>query len=287
MKKRILFIILIISFIPLLYYYPLLPNIFRDTGYLFLTKVLPYLFVMMVMSEIFIKLHLERDNELYITKIISKLFNTSKVGSLVYLFSLVSGIPSNVYFMNNLYENGLISKKEIKHILSFTCYFNPLFLYSVLYNIFNNYLAYILFFMPYIYGVFLGIIKRPKEKFKDLDGYLIDNGSFSQMMQRIMNTLLYVFGVILLFRVLFIYLPNISFIQGLLEVTQGLIMVSSYKSINIQYLISSLYISFLGISIHMQIKGIININNDTYKKFILSRVNLFIIYVIIYLFLFK
>ena len=281
MKKHILFTILIICLIPIFYNYNKLPIIFKETGFIYFTKITPYLFVMMIMSELFIFLHLEKEKPLLIVKIISSLFHTSTIGSLIYLFSLTSGIPANIYFMKNNYNNKLITKKEIKHILTFSCYYNPLFLYSILKNSFNNTYILILFITPYIYGLILGIIKRPKERFPNLETNIIEEISFPKRIQNIMNTLLYVFGIILLFRILFIYLPNIHFLHGILESSQGLLTINNYHNIYIKYLITSIYISFFGCSILLQIFGIFNTIKKSFKRLILSRINLFIIFLII------
>ena len=286
MKKHLLFFVFIICLGSIFYYYPLLPIVFKETGYLFLTRVLPYLFVMMVMGEAFLALHLEKSEPIFIIRIISFLFNTSNIGSLIYFFSLFSGVPANIYFMKKCYQYGYISKEEIKHILSYSCYFNPLFLISILVSIFgHSVFTYILFFGPYLYGFLLGIIKRPRKEFEGFRGNDLETYPFYQIIQSIMNTILYVFGTIILFRVIFLFIPNAHFIHGLLEVTQGLIWVQNYSNSMIQYFVTAVYISFLGLSIFLQIFGLFGVIKKTWKRFILSRVNLLIIFLFILLLL--
>lgn len=280
MKKKLLFTILIICLIPIFKEYNALPIIFKETSYIYLTRIIPYLFVMMILSEIFISLHLEKEHPLLIIRIISYLFHTSTTGSLIYLFSLTSGIPANIYFMKNCYNNNLITKKELKHILSFSCYYNPLFLYSVLKQSFNNNLFLIIFITPYIYGLILGIIKRPPKTFTSKESSVTNTISFPTRIQNIMNTLLYVYGIILLFRIIFIYLPNFHFIQGLFESSQGLLKLTRYQNLNIRYFIACIYISFFGCSMLLQLFSTFTILKTSFKSFILSRINLFIIYLL-------
>ena len=95
------------------------------------------------------------------------------------------------------------------------------------------------------------------------------------------NTLLLLLGIITTFLVLSKIVNNIinlntiyqSFINGILEMTQGIKYVSMLSiPLNIKASIITFFISFGGISIHLQITSILSDTNIKYKYYLFSRI---------------
>lgn len=194
--------------------------------------------------------------------------------------SLLTGCPSNAIMIKNMLHNGNITLDNAEKILAFTQFNNPIFLYNMLIITFNkdfvlktiilNYIiSFILFF-------FLG---RDKKRIK-ID-YVNENfaSSLVKATKNSLNTLLLIMGTLIVFNI--IPLNNLAF-KGLLELTNGL---NNLKLLNISLVLkkalASIYISFGGLCILMQIKSILNDTSIKYKYYFKYRLLHLIIYTLL------
>ncbi|MBQ3021113.1 MAG: hypothetical protein IJD92_02670 [Bacilli bacterium] len=220
-------------------------------------------------------------------KTFSKIFKTSKYGIFVFLLSLISGSPSNAKYIKDLKDNNLITKEEGNKLLIFTTNYNPLLIISLLNLYLNKQTSYKILLIIVLSNIIVGIINR-NEKIKILNNKNINkNIDISNIIKNTMDTLLMILGTLIFFNLIINILPTFNpllknIINGLLEITTAL---SSLKYININYtlkvLLSLVYLSFGGLSIHIQIKSIFTDTN--YKLFFKSRLLTLIISMFLFL----
>ena len=248
---------------------------------LFLTKVFPALFPMMILSNLFIYFGLPELLCKFFGKGFQKLFHTSPYGAFAFFISSFSGSPANAYTIKNLEQQGYLNTEEASFVLSFSFFNNPLFLYTMLSLIFPNKPLVVikLILLPYVINLTLGFLTRKKEQNegkKILSTPEKNFGSFlSTSIKETMNTLLFVLGTISIFMLLnaLINPQKIPIIAGILEISQGLnSLININLTSKIKEILAILFISFGGLSIHLQIKGIISDTKISYQKFLKMRI---------------
>lgn len=137
---------------------------------LFITKLFPSLFPMMIISDLFIYFGLPEFLCKHFGKIFQKLFSTSPYGAFIFFISCFSGSPTNAYLIKNLTNKNYITVEEASKILSFSFFSNPLFLYTMLSLIFKNDLkiVFTLLLLPYFVNIFIGIFQKKKFPYQKL-----------------------------------------------------------------------------------------------------------------------
>lgn len=247
---------------------------------LFITKLFPSLFPMMILSDCFIYFGLPEFLCKYIGNAFSKLFHVSPYGAFAFFTSCFSGSPSNAYIIKNLYLKNYLTEEEAAKLLSFSFFSNPLFLFTMLSLIFpdNLYIILKLLLLPYVANFILGFLAKKEDivinstmkKRKENFGAML-----SQSIKNAMNTELMILGSISIFFIInaIINPQNIPFISGLLEISQGLNrLIGLSVSTKLKEILAIIFISFGGLSIHLQIKGILSDTNISYLKFLKGRI---------------
>ena len=210
--------------------------------------------------------------------IFSKLFHTSPLGCYIFLMSCISGSPTNAYALKNLVLESHITSEEASFLMSFSFFPNPLFLYTM-YSFFipSSHLL-LMMMIPYLANLFLGFLIRPKlcpVHFYHEKKHLEFGSYFSNSLKNAMNTLLFVLGTIVFFFLLNAIINpfNHLLIKGLLELSQGLLALkNSSISILFKEVLSLLFVSFGGLSIHLQVKGILSEAGVPYLPFLKGRI---------------
>lgn len=244
---------------------------------LFVYKVFPFLFIMMILSSLLIKCNLPY------------YLNRLKINKVFYIFimSILSGSPINAILLNDYLKNNLINSHEASIILSFTTFNNPLFLYNYLLGITGNIksvikimsIIYILNLILYIFFIKHTQNDKVIIKYKN---YKFKNELFDIINNSLIN-LLKIMGIIIFFKVitdvLFTSKQNILtvLLKGIIEITQGLNDLTNLNvNIKIKEIISFIIITFSGLSIHMQTSLVLEKYQINYKYFYLSRIFLII-----------
>mgnify|MGYP004511128929 CR=1 FL=1 len=238
---------------------------------MYILKVFPFLFIMMILNNLLIKCNLPyyfnkifKNNDLYI-----------------FFSSILSGSPINAVILKNYLENDYITVKKASKILAYTSFNNPLFLYNYLYLILNNNynvikvmgILYISNFILYIYFN----KKNNSQSFTKYKEYNLKKELFNSIYESIQN-LIKIMGIIIFFKIILDLLMTkdsiyYSLLKGLVEVTTGLNDLVNFNiSIKIKEIISYIIISFMGLSIQMQMSIILEKYNIDYKYFYISRV---------------
>ena len=256
-------------------------NIFEYIDYsitLFLEYVFPFLFITIIIEEMIIKSNLIY----YICKLIQNIKFINPLKLFIILFSILGGCPTNIILIKNLLDKNIINTNEANNLLECTYFSNILFLINILSVMFNNYeIVYKIIISHYLSNILIITFKKIENK--SSIKYLSKNTNktnLSGAINKSINTNLMVFGTIVYFIVIsniinmpFPYLFINTLISGFLEITQGLIKLNIVEiNLIIKEIIAIAFISFGGLSIHVQSKSILKDANLSYKSFLKGRV---------------
>lgn len=264
-------------------------------------SIFPSLFPFFVVSEILVNYgFIEFVGELF-KPIMQKLFKTNGNAAYIFIMGMISGFPSSAKYTRELYKQGLIDERCGTKVLMFTHFSNPLFILGTLALAFlnNKNVGLLILICHYISNIIIGLIFRnyassrnENTKFslkKSIDlmtehrlkkkqsfGAIISNSVISSV-----NTLLLVLGTITIFLIITTIIDqnlNLnsycqSLINGIVEMTQGLKYISILEiPMKLKTIISTMFISFGGLSVHMQIVSILSDTKIKYFPFLIARI---------------
>lgn len=214
-----------------------------------------------------------------------KLFKVNSNGFYVILMSMLSGSPSCAKYINQLLNNNLINTEEANQLLKFTHFINPLFIIGTIgiTTLHSKQLGIIILISHYLGNLIISVISRK-------DNIIANNISISPntnkpFMKILINsindtisTLMLILGVVttcLIFTTIINTIVSFNPIyNSILEITQGIKYIS-ISNIN-TYLKTTLitfFISFGGLSIHMQVMSILEDKKIKYIPYLLSRLS--------------
>jgi len=293
MKNKILDSIIIISFIILLF--SILTNkelVFDTITYslnIWVNTLVPSMFPFFVISDILINYNITYYIPNFITNIFSCLFNISKTCVTIFFLSLISGFPSSARNIKNYYDKGLINLEEANHILLFTHFSNPMFILSTVSIFFlnNEKYGYIILISHYLGNFIIGILLRNHSKIT-IKNYTKENNvcqNFSKVLigsiSSSISTLLLILGTLTSFLIVSSFVIeylNLSLypsaiLKGILEMTMGLKELSLLNiSDSYKVVLSTVFISFGGLSVHLQVISQIVDTNIKYSNFFITRI---------------
>ena len=299
--KKILYSIFVITTICItlynIIYNPyIINNTINKSISLFLESVFPSLFISLLISSLIIDLSINKFFGNILNKLFYKIFKINKESSFIFVLSFFIGSPSNAKYINDLFEKNIINEKEAVKLLIFSSFTNPIFIINTVGFIFlNNILyGYIIVITLLITNIVLGVINRnyyisKKEKnnnfltsLKDLNKNINNVNIIDSLFKSFISTskiLINVFYIItislLIINLISIGQDNIfnTLLVGLLEITSGLKLLSE-SSINIdtKLLLSTIIISFGGLSIHAQIYSIFKKKKVNYIRFLIFKI---------------
>ena len=222
-----------------------------------------------------------------ISKIISplmRLFGIDKNISFVFIMSIFSGFPSNSKYLKELLDKNIIDIDTSSKALLFTHFSNPLFILST-FSIYSKKIAIAILIVHYITNIIIGIIfKNYHNSYNNTKSNIkIDRLGFSKSLinsiKSSIEVLLIILGTIATCSIISCIINDIfntsditkSLISGIIEITQGLKYISLTKlSLKLKVTISTMLLSFGGLSIHLQIKSIIP--DIKYIPYLLARI---------------
>lgn len=263
-------------------------------------NIFPSLFPFFVLSELLINYgFIEFVGEL-LKPIMIKLFKTDSKTAFVFIMSILSGFPSNAKYTRELYKKKLIDKEQATKILTFTHFSNPLFILGTLSLVFlnNKEAGLLILVIHYFTNILIGIIFRNycptnevnskisiKTALNKMHYHRVNNDkSFGTIMTSALlntiNTLLLILGVVTMFLVLTTIIDNNininnynqSILNGFVEMTQGLKYISILNiPLKFKATLSTMILSFGGLSVHMQTIGILSDTDIEYIPFLTAR----------------
>lgn len=256
-----------------------------EASTLFFTQVFPSLFPMFVLSDLMISYQFPVYFAYVLGKPFSHLFHTSSNGVFIFIMSLLCGTPSSAFLLKEFTMKNMITLKEANHLLSFTFFSNPLFLINMLSLLFPTSPKSVLKIIGIHYSVniIIGFLFRSKEKISpqksDITPSSLDFGVIlSNALKKALDTLLFILGTICFYYMLANLIPLSNpflktIVSGLLELTQGLNTLRNVScSLFLKEIIAISFISFGGLSIHTQIKGILSTTSISYRSFLKGRI---------------
>ena len=226
--KKNVFLLLTFLFIFLLFQFnTLFKTCILNGCLLFMEQVFPFLFPMFIANDFLMNYRFEELIEKTIHKLFKPIFGFSSLTSSIFVLSMFSGTPTNAYLISNLVKEKKLKREEASIIVSYSCFLNPLFLYSILTTIFfDQKIVFKLILVEYFLNFLIAFTYRKypyAERKKEKETIL----SFSQLLpkslKRSLNTLLLILGTILFYLLLCeslnLFFPNAllnCFLNGLL-----------------------------------------------------------------------
>ena len=263
-------------------------NTIYQSSYIWFYNIVPTLFPIYIITDL-----LANYNGFYYLsklfgKFIEKVFKMKKETSFIFLLSIISGFPSNSKYIKMMLDNKTINIKEANKLLTFTHFSNPLFIIeSVDINFLHNKkIGLLILVIDYITNIIIGFFYR--NYYVNLESIIIlkkDKESFvnclTNSIYKTIKILLLLFGIITFFMLITSILKTnlkinsfiLNIICGLLEMTQGIYYIAS-SNINIilKASIITFFLSFGGISIHMQVFSILKDYKLKYSNYLLARI---------------
>ena len=293
MKNKIYNLIIIISSIIILLELLLSKTLVFDTiSYslnTWVSAIIPSLFPFFVISDILINYNITNYIPKFIKKTFNYLFNVSDNVITIFFLSLLSGFPSNARNARKMYDLGLITDKEASLALTFTHFSNPLFILGTVAVFFlgNEKLGIIILFSHYLSNIFVGIIFRYFNNKSNTNYTILNKKSqnfpsvLTNSIKSSIDTLLLILGTLTCFLILSsiiinrlnLNLYNSTILKGILEITMGIKSLSLLNISDIyKVVLSSMFISFGGLSVHMQVLSQLIDTKISYKYFFVGRV---------------
>jgi hypothetical protein len=220
-----------------------------------------------------------------------KLFYLPGEASFVIISSMTSGFPSSAKFIKNLLDEEILNTNEAEYLLTFTHFSSPLFVIGFIgcTTLGEKELGYIILLSHIISNFIIAFITRKKEfcvtNTKDKKLTITKRKGFIESLTlsitRTINTLLLLLGIITTFLIISTIILKFgnpspltkALISGTLEMTQGIKYISTIEIP--QYIKASIigfFISFGGISIHLQVMSILSDTKIKYRTYFLARI---------------
>ncbi len=245
---------------------------------MFIYKVFPFLFIMMILNKMLISFNFPY--------YLNKIFKKKEI--YIMIMSMLSGSPINAIILNDYLKNKQINEKSASITLMFTTFNNPLFLYNYFLSNFTKKDTFILMSIIYISNIIIYLIFKNKIVIDTNNKFIIYNIK-NELFNNIYNSLeslIKIMGIIIFFKVitdlLFINESYFtSLLKGLIELTTGLNSLNNFSYSLLKKIIALTIISFASLSIHMQISIILSSYKINYKYFYLSRILLILINIIL------
>lgn len=256
---------------------------------IWISSIIPSLFPFFVISDILINYDVTKYIPKKIRALFANLFKVSDNVITIFFLSMISGFPSNARNTRTMYDMGLIDKDEASHCLMFTHFSNPLFILGTVSTFFfkNELFGIIILIAHYLSNIILGIMLKnynsisninytaPKVKCQNFSAIFI------KAIRNAIDNLLSILGTLTCFLVLaslIINMLNVSaydsaILKGILEVTMGLKDLSLLNISDVyKVVIATMFISFGGLSVHMQVLSFLIDTEISYKYFFVARI---------------
>lgn len=257
-------------------------------------NVFPTLFPFFIISDLLINYGLIDILGELTKKIMNKVFYLPGEASFVIISSMFSGFPSSAKFIKNLLDEKktTLSESEAEYLLTFTHFSSPLFVIGFIgISMLNSKkFGFIILISHILSNFIIALIIRKKKNITyskiDFNKILPSNKKsfivvLTSSITKTINTLLMLLGIITTFLILTTIISKIfnlspfkkAILSGILEMTQGI----KYTSLlNIPtYVKASImggFISFGGISIHLQVMSILSDVKIKYTTYLIARI---------------
>lgn len=264
-------------------------------------NVFPSLFPFFLLSELLIQYGFVEFLGELLKPVMNRIFRISNQAAFIFVMSIISGFPSNAKYTKALLEEHKINEKEATKILTFTHFSNPLFILGTVSITFlgNREVGFLILFCHYITNLILGLLFRnyypsPKTDCRVSIRKAITNMTLARQKKKVsfpliltnalnhtIQTLLFILGVTTTFLIITTLINqhitlstfHQSILNGFFEMTQGLKYVSLLNiPLKIKGILTVMILSFGGLSVHMQLIGILSKSKIRYFPYFTARV---------------
>lgn len=295
MKRNYKNIILIIILSVLLLLYLINPNLIiksiLDYTDLFIKKLFPVSFIFYIISSLLIDYGL--------VEFLSNSLRLNGAISYVTIMSLISGFPSGAKYTKDLLDKGLLNEEEANYLIRYTHFPNPMFILGSIATIFEEEKFPILILIALLLSNLIILLRYKKKGNKNkifIRKEVVDfSTSLTKAILSAIKILVTVYGISIFFFLISVIINNYLklsplnyiIVNGIFDLTKG---VFSTAIINNEIVKALLIINFIAIgslSIHMQVKSIIQDSKIKYQNFFISRLEQTILASAIFLLLTK
>lgn len=262
-KKDMVLFLLLVTFIMMFKFSGLVHTSVIEGVELFFSGLVPSMLPMFIMIDLLLNYGLA--NKLY------KMFKSNAI--ILILLSLLSGTPSNAKYIREFYKDGYISKDMGNLLLMFAYSPNPLFVMAffpipsmalplLLYIYISNFVIFLLFKRK-----FPNLSSVPKE-FKS-EPFVV---CLSNSIYKSAHILVLILGIVITFGIAnsFLYVLNVGhpFFYSILELSNAFELITGLEA---GILWMTFAATFGGLSIHAQIKSILEDTDLSYRYFLIGR----------------
>lgn len=264
-------------------------------------NIFPSLFPFFLLSELLIQYGFVEFLGELLKPVMNRIFRISNQAAFIFVMSIISGFPSNAKYTKALLEEHKINEKEATKILTFTHFSNPLFILGTVSITFlgNREVGFLILFCHYITNLILRLLFRnyypsPKTDCRVSIRKAITNMTLARQKKKVsfpliltnalnhtIQTLLFILGVTTTFLIITTLINqhitlstfHQSILNGFFEMTQGLKYVSLLNiPLKIKGILTVMILSFGGLSVHMQLIGILSKSKIRYFPYFTARV---------------
>lgn len=252
-------------------------------------NLFPTLFPFFIVSNILIQYGFVDIIGNIFSKSMQKIFKLPGNSSYVLINSLFSGFPSGAKYTVTLVKEKVLTINDASRLLTFTNYSNPLFIIGFIGNMILNKKTSILILISHILGgLIVGLIfsfnkennNIQNKSIKKADKKITFGTSLSTSIYDSLNTMFLLLGIVTIFTIITSIISNVlnlniylkTILSGILEMTQGIKNLNTLNiSIFLKTILVTFFISFGGLSVHIQVLSIISEYNIKYKPFFIAR----------------
>lgn len=280
MKKKCKSILIIVNLFILLLLYLINSKLviasFLEYSKLFLTKLFPVSFIFFMISSLLIDYGL--------IEIINRYLKINSSSLYIFFISMISGFPSGAKYTKELLELKKIDIRTGNRCLMFSHFPNPLFVMGSINLILNDsVLAIKILLAILISNLIIFIFFKDRNKKNHTSNFKLPDDFSEELNKVIINsfkTLLIIYGTSIFFYLIvtiitrYINTSTYSYIliNGIFDLCKGVFSTSLIANDIVKCYFILFFISIGGVSIHMQVMGIISKSSLKYGYFFIGRV---------------
>lgn len=258
---------------------------------LWINNLIPSLFPFFFLSEFMISYDVVSLLSRFLSSFMENFFHLPGNASFPFVMSMISGFPSGAKYVRSLFDKGLLTNEDATCLLTFTHFSNPLFILEFVNLLLgeSKKFALIILFSHYSVNFLIGRIFRKKKKKQDKNTFSFHTTPikkpfgiiFKDAIFHSFETLVLMLGTITFFLMVSTILNELiplsslqnALSSGLLEMTQGIKKITELSlPTTIQASFITFFLSFGGLSIHMQVASIISGTKIKYKPYLFARI---------------
>lgn len=263
-KEYTILFILGVIFIMLFKYSSLIKSSILDSLFLWVTSLIPSMLPIYLILDLLLNYGL--------MELAYKIFKNNAV--LIVIISMISGTPTNAKYLKEFYDEGYICRDTANFLLLFSYSPNPLFVLAMspdgrwaFFILCSVYLTNLCIFL-----IFRRRFKMASSKLKPREPLSFIN-CLSASIAKSASILTLILGVVIVYGILNTILSILNFnsviISSILELTNALNIIR-LKKLSIFWMMFACL--FGGLSIHTQIKSILEGTDISYKYFLIGRI---------------